>query len=57
VTETLAAEREMLDRPELHRTLGLPRAVRHALRRAGSVGAARATARLTRFDFHYTTDG
>ncbi len=31
--ETLAAEEELLRRPELHRELGLPWAVRRALRR------------------------
>lgn len=54
--ETLAAERELARRPELHRALGLPRAVRRALK--GAVSAAPAdAARLVRFDFHFTTDG
>jgi glutathionylspermidine synthase len=54
--ETLAAEDELLRRPELHARLGLPRAVRRALgdaRRRPTAGAAR----LVRFDFHHTTDG
>jgi glutathionylspermidine synthase len=53
--ELAAAERELLARPDLHRRLGLPRAVRRALRRAGrpTCGAAR----LIRFDFHYTAEG
>ena len=55
--ETLAAEREIAQRPELHRALGLPRAVRRALRRGASAGAPLDAARLVRFDFHYTTDG
>ena len=55
--ETLAAERELVTRPELHRALGLPRGARHALRRASAEGPARAAARLMRFDFHYTTEG
>jgi hypothetical protein len=55
--ETLAAEREIAQRPELQRTLGLPRAVRRALRRAAAVGASLDAARLVRFDFHYTTSG
>jgi Glutathionylspermidine synthase preATP-grasp len=54
--ETLAAERELLGRPELHGRLGLPRAVRRAL-----AGASRqstlGTARLIRFDFHHTPGG
>lgn len=55
--ETLAAEAELLDRPELHRYLGLPRAVRRALAGAQSTGASRGAARLVRFDFHFTDDG
>lgn len=55
--ETRAAERELIERPELHRTLGLPRAVRRALRQSAELGAAAGTARLVRFDFHFTTAG
>lgn len=55
--ETLAAEAELVTRPELHGALGLPRSIRHALRGAGSAGATRGAARLIRFDFHFTTDG
>jgi hypothetical protein len=55
--ETLAAEVELAQRPDLHRVLGLPRAVRHALRRARSLGAATGAARLIRFDFHFTSEG
>jgi len=55
--ETLAAERELVDRPELHAVLGLPRAARRALRQAARVGAPASAARIVRFDFHFTTDG
>jgi hypothetical protein len=55
--ETLAAEAELVQRPELHRTLGLPRSVRRALGAAGSRGPAAGAARLMRFDFHFTKDG
>lgn len=55
--ETLAAERELAARPELHRRLGLPRAVRRALRSIADAGLPAAAARLIRFDFHFTTDG
>ena len=55
--ETLLAEREIAQRPELHRALGLPRAVRRALRGVTSHGASHSAARLMRFDFHFTTDG
>lgn len=52
--ETAAAEREIAERPELHRYLGLPRRVRAALARpAEPCGVAR----LARFDFHLTADG
>ena len=52
--ETLAAEAEIVRRPELHARLGLPRAVRRALRRAASDGAARrrGAADPVRFPFH-----
>ena len=55
--ETLAAETELVHRPDLHATLGLPSALRRALRRADSLGAARGAARIMRFDFHFTADG
>jgi glutathionylspermidine synthase len=55
--EMLAAEAELLARPELHRALGIPRALRCALRRALREGATPAAARIARFDFHWTRDG
>lgn len=55
--ETLAAERELLARPELHARLGLPRAIRSCLAQSGSRGAARGAARVMRFDFHWTSAG
>lgn len=55
--ETLAAEEELLRRPELHRELGLPWAVRRALAGARSRGATAGVARVLRFDFHWTTEG
>jgi glutathionylspermidine synthase len=53
--ETICAERELLDRPELHARLSFPRRVRRALR-AGEKRCAE-IARVMRFDFHLTTDG
>jgi glutathionylspermidine synthase len=53
--ETLAAERELLERPELHDDLGLPRAVRRALR--FNKPPTPAASRIMRFDFHPTLDG
>jgi glutathionylspermidine synthase len=55
--ETLAAEAELLQRPDLHSRLGLPRQVRRALALAGSLGPPAGAARIVRFDFHYTRDG
>ncbi|HVR99544.1 MAG TPA: glutathionylspermidine synthase family protein, partial [Thermoanaerobaculia bacterium] len=55
--ETAAAEKELLQRPNLHRRLGLPRAVRRALAKATAAGPCRETARVMRFDFHWTPDG
>lgn len=51
--ETLAAEDELLARPELHARLGLPRAIRRCLRAVPARGAAR----VMRFDFHWTRAG
>jgi glutathionylspermidine synthase len=53
--ETLAAEREVLERPELLAGLGLPRRLRAVLR--GSESLTPAAARAMRFDFHATTEG
>jgi glutathionylspermidine synthase len=55
--ESIAAERELLGRHELHRFLGLPAPVRTALRAAAQVGPTAEAARVIRFDFHWTTDG
>jgi hypothetical protein len=55
--ETLAAEAELVERPELHRRLGLPIGLRRALRSASRSGALSEAARIMRFDFHFTTDG
>ena len=55
--ETLAAEHELVHRPELHRELGLPRRVVAALQRIAKDGEPAAIARLARFDFHPAADG
>jgi glutathionylspermidine synthase len=55
--ETVAAEEELLQRPELHRELGLPWAVRRALAGARRRGASPGIARVLRFDFHWTSEG
>lgn len=55
--ETLAAEEELLRRPQLHKKLGLPRAVRRVLKHAAAFGPPRGAARVMRFDFHLTSDG
>ncbi len=55
--ETQAAELEVLQRPELHARLGLPRSIRRALADVPQRGAAVGVARLMRFDFHFTEQG
>jgi glutathionylspermidine synthase len=55
--ELLAAERELADRPDLHRQLATPRALRRALRDLSRIGATPTLLRVLRFDFHWTTDG
>jgi glutathionylspermidine synthase len=51
--ESLAAEQELLTRPDLYRLLGLPAELRSGFT------AAKATAgpRVIRFDFHWTSEG
>jgi glutathionylspermidine synthase len=56
-SELIAAERELLGRPDLHNRLGLPRGIRSVLRQAGKFGATHSAARVLRFDFHWTCDG
>lgn len=55
--ETLAAEAELVQRPELHARLGLPSAVRRALRALAAHGRPSETARIMRFDFHFSEEG
>jgi nucleoside-diphosphate-sugar epimerase/glutathionylspermidine synthase len=55
--EALAAERELLERGDLHGHLGLPRALRCCLRRIHQEGATSGGPRVMRFDFHWTADG
>ncbi len=55
--ESLAAERELLQRPGLHDRLGLPAALRHGLRRISKLTPTPGAARVMRFDFHWTTEG
>jgi glutathionylspermidine synthase len=55
--ETLAAERDLQQRPELHRHLALPRAVRRGLRASAKPDAVSDTVRVMRFDFHFTKAG
>src|SRR6185503_19357411 len=47
--ETLAAEAELVARPDLHATLGLSGALRRALLDAARHGAAHGAARIMRF--------
>lgn len=53
--ETLAAEEEILQRPELHRELGLPARLLKLFKRRRIL--SQSAARVMRFDFHFTTDG
>ena len=54
--ESMLAEDELADRPDLHARLALPRRLAKALGTTRSEGA-RGLARLVRFDFHHTPDG
>lgn len=53
--ETLSAEAELVERPDLYAELGLPARCRAALRHRGA--STPGVARLIRFDFHHTRDG
>lgn len=53
--EVLAAESELLGRPELHSQLGIPRKIRKVLAQIETPSAA--AARVMRFDFHFTEEG
>ncbi len=55
--ETLAAEQELVRRPDLIGELGLPRAIIRLLRSATRQRPSPGMARVMRFDFHWTTDG
>jgi glutathionylspermidine synthase len=54
--EVMAAEEELVQRPPLHRRLGLPRSL---LKNLGRISKSIPTPgiRLIRFDFHWTTEG
>ncbi|MDI3283904.1 glutathionylspermidine synthase family protein [Polyangium sp. 15x6] len=55
--ETLAAEREILDRPALQRRISLPPALQRLFRRGAAARPTPSAARVMRFDFHFTTEG
>jgi glutathionylspermidine synthase len=55
--EALAAEQELLGRPELHGRLGLPRGLRRCLARIAARAPAATGPRVMRFDFHRTAEG
>jgi glutathionylspermidine synthase len=55
--EALAAEQEILHRPELQDVLGLPRAIRKALQYDPKAELGANALRVMRFDFHYTSEG
>jgi glutathionylspermidine synthase len=55
--ETMEAEQELLDRPELLGELGLPRTIRRILVDGCGPPITGAAARVMRFDFHPTPDG
>jgi glutathionylspermidine synthase len=55
--EIIAAERELLQRPELWAELALPWSFRHRLAESAGLGRFDRHLHLTRFDFHFTTVG
>jgi glutathionylspermidine synthase len=55
--EVLAAERELLYRPDLHKILGLPESICRVLRKCVPEKISTGVARVMRFDFHFTPEG
>jgi len=55
--ELMAAEREIVARPELYPVLGVPSSLHPLLQEASCNGPAAPEVRVLRFDFHYTTEG
>jgi hypothetical protein len=55
--EILAAEQELLARPDLYKTLGLPAGIRKVMEGCNRNCWPRGAARVMRFDFHFTTQG
>lgn len=55
--EVLAAEGELLSRPDLHRAIGIPRPIRRLLRQCVPGTIPLGAARVMRFDFHFTREG
>jgi len=55
-TETLAAERELIQRPELQQRLGLPKPIMRLWKKP-PIPSSTGDVRVIRFDFHLTSDG
>jgi glutathionylspermidine synthase len=55
--EVLTAEEEILHRPDLYGTLGLPNSISRVLRNCVGGSPEARTVRVMRFDFHATSDG
>src|SRR5579862_9585776 len=55
--ELLAAEEELLERPELHREIGIPWRIRRELKNICRLGSVKTATRVMRFDFHPTSTG
>jgi hypothetical protein len=55
--EMLAAEQELLSRPDLYRRLGLPGSIRKVMEGCGPLCQPKSAARVLRFDFHFTKEG
>lgn len=55
--EIMAAEKELLERPELWREMALPFSFRRRLIKNAGLDGFQCHLRLVRFDFHFTTEG
>jgi hypothetical protein len=55
--EMLAAEQELISRPDLYRLLGLPTNIRRVMEECNPRCQPKSVARIVRFDFHFTKEG
>ncbi len=56
-SETMAIEAELVAKPSLHKQLSFPRSIRKIFEQVSESKPSAGSARIMRFDFHFTTHG